>query len=148
MFKIIIPMLLAMLLFACSANQTVYSPPGGDCKPINLSNHVPSFRQLNAELLDNLNHNLPEYRKTILDPVPDIDQHRKELRFVLDTEGFLNPDTDLIKHLISEELFGYNKSLSALDLTEIKKEIKNYIPDYDKHRCPYALHQDYSQLCK
>lgn len=148
MFKIIIPMLLTLMLFACSANQTVYSPPGGDCKPIDLNNHVPSFRQLNAKLLDNLIQNLPGYRQTILDPVSDIDKHRQQMHLVLDTDAFLNPDTDFIKHLISEDLLDYNKSLSALDLTEIRTEIKNYIPDYEKHRCPYALNQDYGELCK
>lgn len=148
MYKIIIPFLLTLLLFACSANQTASAPPREDCKTIDLAKHVSVFRQLNDELLDNLYQNLPEYRKTILQPVADIDYHRQQLALVLDTEGFLNPDTEFLRHLISEDLFDYNKTLSTLDLTEIREEIKNYIPDYEKHRRPCELNQDYSNLCK
>lgn len=144
--RIISPLLLILLL--AGSISLAFAETGGRCKPICLMEQIPAFRQANQELLDSFYNNLPGYRKTVLQPVADIDFHREQFALDMSSPGFMNPETEFLRYLISDELFDYKATLSTLDLSQVRNDIKTYIPDHEIHRCKCDQKQNFRQLCK
>jgi len=144
--KVIFPLLLTLLLFACSTNQTATPQKNENCTQINIVEQILQFRSLNDNILDNFNENYPTIKEDIIFTIDDIDMHRKKFAMVFESPGLSNPKTGYLRNLVSDELFDYNKTLKSLELDKIREDIKTYIPDYEKHRCHYEKSDNYRLL--
>lgn len=134
MIKVIIPVLLALLLMACSVNQTMQCDTTRCKMDTCMLEQKNTLQQLDNQLLASFNANLPACREEIYYAIKDLDAQRQILAKYLDTPGLLHPDTEFLRHLVSDEQLVAWRNLPLMEYKDQLDELRNLIPDWEKFR--------------
>jgi hypothetical protein len=133
MIKAIIPLLLALFLLGCSANQTVCDTSRCKSNSCLLEQRQVLCHQ-DKQLCADFDRNLPAYREAAYFGIKDLDAQREYLDSYLNTPGFLHPDTEFLRHLVSDEQLTALRDLPQIQYQAKLDELKNLIPDWERFR--------------
>ena len=133
MKKYLFLLLILVVLAACSSNKTNYQNTETPLNQIDLDKALEQSRADNQQAIDKLNKNLETYRTNLNSGLEELEALRKEFEELLNDPDFINPDTEQLKHYVSDKDKDAAQRLNKIEYKDKLELIKNRIKEIEKY---------------